>query len=56
MSELGPTACSHPAPVEVRGTITNEVVAQLCPDCDAQLPAEFDPTAYPPIGLRQSGY
>lgn len=56
MSELRPTACSHPAPAEVHSAITNEVVAHLCPDCDTQLPVEFDPAAYPPIGLRPGGH
>ncbi|MBQ1096325.1 hypothetical protein KBY55_09535 [Streptomyces sp. b94] len=37
-------ACRHLTPVEVRATVTDEVVAHLCPDCDHQLPAEWQPT------------
>lgn len=36
-------ACRHLTPAEVRSTITDELLAHLCPDCDAQLPAE-EPT------------
>jgi hypothetical protein len=32
-------ACRHLTPTEVRGTVTGELLAYLCPDCDAQLPA-----------------
>ncbi|MGW2082134.1 hypothetical protein ACWCOW_35340 [Streptomyces sp. NPDC001939] len=31
--------CRHLARVEVRSAATDEVLAHLCPDCDAQLPA-----------------
>lgn len=32
-------ACRHLTPTEVRSTVTGELLAYLCPDCDAQLPA-----------------
>lgn len=32
-------ACRHLTPAEVRSTVTGELLAHLCPDCDAQLPA-----------------
>ncbi|WP_318205373.1 hypothetical protein [Streptomyces sp. SCL15-4] len=32
-------ACRHLTPTEVRSTVTDELLAYLCPDCDAQLPA-----------------
>jgi hypothetical protein len=32
-------ACRHLTPVEVRSTLTGELLAHLCPDCDTQLPA-----------------
>lgn len=44
-------ACRHLTPVEVRSTVTGELLAHLCPDCDAQLPAAERPDGYPPIGL-----
>lgn len=44
--------CRHLTPVDVRSIVTDELLARLCPDCDGQLPAEFDPDAYPEIGLR----
>ncbi len=31
--------CRHPAAVEVRSSVTGELLARLCPDCDSQLPA-----------------
>lgn len=44
-------ACRHLTPTEVRSVVTNELLAHLCPDCDAQLPAEWRADDYPPIGL-----
>lgn len=32
-------ACHHLTPAEVRSTVTGELLAYLCPDCNAQLPA-----------------
>jgi hypothetical protein len=32
-------ACRHLTPVEVRSAVDGELLAHLCPDCDAQLPA-----------------
>jgi hypothetical protein len=32
-------ACRHLTPAEVRSVVTGELLAYLCPDCDAQLPA-----------------
>ncbi|MFF5404602.1 hypothetical protein ACFY8K_16825 [Streptomyces misionensis] len=32
-------ACRHLTPAEVRSVVTDELLAYLCPDCDAQLPA-----------------
>ncbi|KIF66273.1 hypothetical protein HY68_36830 [Streptomyces sp. AcH 505] len=34
-------SCNHLAPVPVHAEVTGELVAHLCPDCDAQLPAEL---------------
>lgn len=34
-----PSTCPHRSRVEVRGAVTDELLAYLCPDCDAQLPA-----------------
>ena len=31
--------CLHGRPVPVESVVTGEVVARLCPDCDAQLDA-----------------
>lgn len=39
-SRSSASPCRHAAPVEVRNVITDELVAHLCPDCDAQLPAD----------------
>ncbi|MCX4912828.1 hypothetical protein [Streptomyces sp. NBC_00687] len=44
----GPTewikgACNHLTPAPVHAEPTGELVAHLCPDCDAQLPAEWRP-------------
>lgn len=36
----GASACRHATTVEVRNVVTDELVAHLCPDCGAQLPAE----------------
>jgi hypothetical protein len=47
-------ACRHLTPVEVRGVVNGELLAQLCPDCDTQLPAEWRLGSYPPIGLTRS--
>ncbi|MGP4092973.1 hypothetical protein [Nonomuraea sp. KM90] len=33
--------CAHAEAVPVESVVTGEVLAALCPDCDAQLPAEF---------------
>lgn len=33
--------CSHSGAVPVDSVVTGEVLAALCPACDAQLPAEF---------------
>jgi len=33
--------CTHPATVPVHAQPTDELVAHLCPDCDAQLPADW---------------
>jgi hypothetical protein len=38
---LGP--CAHPNAVPVEALVTGERVAALCPDCDTQLPAEWEP-------------
>jgi hypothetical protein len=38
-SEWVKGACRHLAPVEVRSSVTDELLAHLCPDCDEQLPA-----------------
>ncbi|MFJ2000274.1 hypothetical protein [Streptomyces chartreusis] len=46
-------ACRHLTPAEVRSVVTGELLAHLCPDCDAQLPAEWRPDGYPPIGLTR---
>lgn len=46
--------CLHRTPVPVHAQPTGELVAQLCPDCDTQLPADWDPDAYPVIRLRNS--
>ena len=35
------TDCRHPDAVEVRRAIDDELVAWLCPDCDAQLEADW---------------
>jgi len=35
--------CNHLAPVPVRAEPTGELVAHLCPDCNTQLPAEWQP-------------
>jgi hypothetical protein len=35
--------CMHPAPVPVYAQPTDELVAHLCPACDAQLPADWPP-------------
>jgi hypothetical protein len=32
-------ACRHLTPAEVLSTVTGELLAYLCPDCDAQLSA-----------------
>lgn len=32
-------ACRHLTPVEVRSVVDGRLLAHLCPDCDAQLPA-----------------
>jgi hypothetical protein len=32
-------ACRHLTPAEVCSVVTGELLAHLCPDCDAQLPA-----------------
>jgi len=48
----GPTAftddCMHTqaSPVE---TLARETVAWLCPDCDEQLPANWQPSRLPPF-------
>jgi hypothetical protein len=34
-------ACAHEEAVPVESAVTGEVLAALCPGCDAQLPAEF---------------
>lgn len=44
--------CLHLTPEPVHAQPTDELVAYLCPDCDAQLPAEWDPGAYPALELR----
>lgn len=36
-----PPPCAHRQAVPVRGLGGHDVVAWLCPQCDAQLPAEF---------------
>lgn len=47
--DLGPLAppadlrCAHLEAVPVRTSLTNELVAWLCPDCDEQLDADWDP-------------
>lgn len=33
--------CNHLTPVPVHAHPTGELVAHLCPDCDAQLPPEY---------------
>lgn len=33
--------CSHASAMPVESVVTGEVLAALCPACDAQLPAEF---------------
>lgn len=33
--------CPHADAVPVESTVTGQVLAALCPDCDTQLPAEF---------------
>ncbi|MFI9558847.1 hypothetical protein [Nonomuraea endophytica] len=33
--------CDHSGAVPVESAVTGEVLAALCPGCDAQLPAEF---------------
>lgn len=35
--------CLHLTPIPVHAHLTGELVARLCPDCDAQLPAEEPP-------------
>lgn len=40
-------ACNHLTPVAVENTITGEVVAWLCTDCDQQLPAHWRTTPAP---------
>lgn len=35
--------CNHLAPVPVHAQPIGELVAYLCPDCDAQLPKERKP-------------
>lgn len=35
--------CNHLTPIPVHAHPTGELVAHLCPDCDAQLPAEWSP-------------
>lgn len=35
--------CKHRTPVPVNAHPTGELVAHLCPDCDAQFPAEWSP-------------
>lgn len=35
--------CNHLTPIPVHAQPTGELVAHLCPDCDAQLPAEWSP-------------
>lgn len=34
-------ACNHLTPAPVHAEPTGELVAHLCPDCDAQLPKEW---------------
>ncbi|WP_371634465.1 hypothetical protein OG693_39060 (plasmid) [Streptomyces sp. NBC_01259] len=35
--------CNHLTPEPVHAEPTGELVAHLCPDCNAQLPAEWQP-------------
>jgi hypothetical protein len=39
--------CHHLTPVPVRAHPTGELVARLCPDCDAQLPVPAEPVWRP---------
>lgn len=39
--------CRHPAPVPVHAQPFDELVAHLCPDCDAQLPADWPSSRQP---------
>jgi hypothetical protein len=42
-TEFMKVGCNHLTPALVHST-TGELVAHLCPDCDTQLPAEWQPT------------
>jgi hypothetical protein len=46
---LGP--CAHEGAVPVELLVTRELVAWLCPACDAQLPAGWNPAALRPIRI-----
>lgn len=39
--------CHHLAPIPVRAHPTGELVAHLCPDCDAQLSSEWTAARHP---------
>ncbi|MFD7855123.1 hypothetical protein ACFV6B_12680 [Streptomyces microflavus] len=39
--------CAHQAAVPVHAHPFDELVAHLCPDCDAQLPADWAPSRLP---------
>ncbi|MEU7338730.1 hypothetical protein [Streptomyces sp. NPDC007074] len=46
--------CKHLTPLPVHAYPTDELVAHLCPDCDAQLPADWAPLRHSiqaPAGL-----
>lgn len=47
-ASITPDACRHLNTVPVELLDTGEAVAKLCPDCDAQLPADW-PEGYWPV-------
>ena len=46
------TTCTHAGAVPVTSTVTGQVIAALCPACDAQLPADALTTPAVFAGLR----